>query len=63
MGSYYRKTNKDNVSDGFKHANPSSFGIKQIVLNELRENSFDGVKFQDPWEHIAYFKEASMRNT
>ncbi|MCI33983.1 hypothetical protein A2U01_0055201, partial [Trifolium medium] len=42
MGNYYRKTDRDEVTQGFLPHNPIPFNIKETVLKELRENKFGG---------------------
>jgi hypothetical protein len=45
---YYRRTDTDPVSLGFKPANPMHFDIKSNVLAGLRENQIDGRANNDP---------------
>jgi hypothetical protein len=57
MGSYCRRTDGDQVTQGFQPLNPVTFDIKGNVLSGLRENQFDGRINSDPWDHLSQFAE------
>jgi hypothetical protein len=57
MGEYFKRTDKDQVTLGFRSANPAKFDIKNIVLKDLRRDQFNGSDSQDPWEHLCHFHE------
>jgi hypothetical protein len=57
MGEYFKRTDKDQVTLGFRSANPAKFDIKNIVLKDLRRDQFNGSDSQDPWEHLCHFPE------
>lgn len=42
MGDYYNRTNAGHISLGFQPANPVTFNIKNDVLSDLKNNSFNG---------------------
>ncbi|MCI05586.1 hypothetical protein A2U01_0026639 [Trifolium medium] len=57
MVAYYKKTDREEVTQGFLPANPVSINIKATVLGELIFNQFRGDNTQDPLEHLTNFKE------
>jgi hypothetical protein len=57
MGEYFKRTDKDQITLGFRPANPATFDIKTIVLKELRRDQFNGSASQDPWGHLCHFQE------
>ncbi|PNY05114.1 hypothetical protein L195_g001553 [Trifolium pratense] len=57
MGEYCRKIDMEQISLGFRLANPVNFDIKSIILACLRENQFDGRANRNPWDHLSRFSE------
>ncbi|MCI68913.1 hypothetical protein A2U01_0090174, partial [Trifolium medium] len=51
MADYNRKTDREEVTQGFLPANPISMNIKKNVMDELKEGPFRGDNTQDPLEH------------
>ena len=57
MGDYCKRSDAEQISLGFRPANPVNFDIKGNVLAGLRENQFDGRANRDPWDHLTQFSE------
>ncbi|GAU13738.1 hypothetical protein TSUD_348420 [Trifolium subterraneum] len=57
MGDYCKRTDTDQISLGFRPANPMNFDIKGNMLAGLRENQFDGRANKDMWDHLTQFSE------
>ncbi|MCI66580.1 hypothetical protein A2U01_0087838, partial [Trifolium medium] len=57
MRDYCKKSDTEQISLGFRPANPVNFDIKGNVLAGLRENQFDGRANRDPWDHLTQFSE------
>ncbi|MCI36090.1 hypothetical protein A2U01_0057312, partial [Trifolium medium] len=50
MRDYCKRFDAEQISLGFRPANPVNFDIDGIVLAGLRENQFDGRANRDPWD-------------
>ncbi|MCI61079.1 putative athila retroelement ORF1 protein, partial [Trifolium medium] len=57
MGDYCKRSDREQISLGFRPAHPINFDIKGNVLAGLRENQFDGRANRDPWDHLTQFSE------
>ncbi|MCI24994.1 putative athila retroelement ORF1 protein [Trifolium medium] len=57
MGDYCKRSDMEQISLGFRPANPVNFDIKGNILAGLRENQFDGHANRDPWDHLTQFSE------
>jgi hypothetical protein len=59
MCEYFRPSNREGIIQGFVPANPIQVNPKSSVRRELKENTFNGRRDEDPLEHLQEFYEVS----
>jgi hypothetical protein len=57
MGDYMKAGQRDEVIQGFMPANPAKITPKGSVRKELKDNTFNGGKHDDPLEYLHQFHE------
>jgi hypothetical protein len=57
MSEYFRPTDREGIIQGFVPANPIQLTPKPSVRKELKDNTFNGRRDEDPLEHLQEFYE------
>lgn len=52
LRDYCKMTDSSQICLGFQPANPVTFDIKNYILIDLKENSFDMQEIIHPWENL-----------